>query len=351
MSPRKNRLDEEIAALYAAPLESFIADRNALASRLKKEKDREGSDEVKALRKPTPSAWAVNRLFQHEPERMEELLGAGERARKALHEAITSGGAESLRGAIQEARGLIEELRQRALEFLSEGGRSANPAMGERIGTNLQSLTFTPAAAETAGRGWLDADLDPPGFEVLAGLQVAAGASRPKPARPVKEAPPIRPHSASAEERQAREEARRREAEEARSRREAERARREPAKEKAKAPAPSLRDREEARLREWREREEARLSAQREREEARLREKLETAEQEAERTAAEAAALQEEAAEAAKAAAEARKKAERSQDQADRAAEALARAREALEEVRKGAKVLAHPGASGGQRR
>ncbi|HEX2643156.1 MAG TPA: hypothetical protein VHU81_09200 [Thermoanaerobaculia bacterium] len=333
MSPRKSKLDEEIAALYAAPLESFITERNALASRLKKEKDREGSDEVKALRKPTPSAWAVNQLFQQEPARMDELLGAGERARKALHEAITSGGAESLRGAIQEARGLIEELRQRALEFLSEEGRSANPAMGERIGTNLQSLTFTPAAAETARRGWLDADLDPPGFEVLAGLQVAAGAARPRPtqpARPVKEAPPIRPHRAPAEERPAPQEARVHRVE--------------------KPKAPSLREREETRLREWREREEARQKAEREREEARLLEKVESATSAAESAAAEAAALQEEAERAAEAAAEARKKAERAQDKADRAAEVVARAREALEEARRGARVLAHPGA-GGRRR
>ena len=324
MSPRKSKLAEEIAALYAAPLESFIAERNALASRLKKEKESAASGEVKALRKPTPSAWAVNQLFQHEGARMDELLGAGERARKALHEAITSGGAESLRGAIQEARGLIEELRQRALEFLSEGGRSANPAMGERIGTNLQSLTFTPAAAETARRGWLDADLDPPGFEVLAGLQVAAGAARPRPAqpaRPAKEAPPIRPHRAPAEERPV-----------------------------EKPKAPSLREREETRLREWREREEARQKAEREREEARLLEKVESATSAAESAAAEAAALQEEAEQAAEAAAEARKKAERSQEKADRAAEALARAREALEEARRGARVLAHPGA-GGRRR
>lgn len=327
MSPRKDRLDEEIAALYAAPLESFIGERNALASRLKKEKDSAAAEEVKGLRKPTPSAWAVNQLFQQEPARMAELLGAGERARKALHEAITSGGAESLRGAIQEARELIEDLRQRALEFLSDGGKTASPVMGERIGTNLQSLTFTPAAAETARRGWLDADLDPPGFEVLAGLQVAAGTPRPRPAQPVrpgKEAPPIRPHRAPAEERPAHAE---------------------------KPKAPSLREREEARLREWREREESRQRAEREREEARLLEKVEAATSTAESAAAEAALLQEQAEEAARTAAEARKNAERAQAQADRAAEALARARETLEEARRGARVLAHPGTGGRSRR
>lgn len=313
MSPRKrNPLDEEIGRLYAVPLEAFIGERNALAARLKKEGDAAGSGAVKALKKPTPSAWAVNQLFQRERERMDELLDAGEQARSALHEAITRGGAESLRGAIQESRRLIEDLRQRALGFLSEGGRPATAAMAERIGTNLQSLTFTPAAAQAAERGWLETDLDPPGFEVLAGLQIAAGdrgGARPAPA-PAKAAKP------------------------------------EPARPgREKAQAPSKQEREEARLREWREREEERQRAQQEREEARLRERLEAAEEEADQAAAEARGLQEEAEKTARAAAEARRAAEKAQDRADKAAEALARAREALAEVQKGARILSHPGA------
>lgn len=331
MSPRKrNPLDEEIGRLYALPLEEFIGGRNALAARLKQEGDADASNEVKALRKPTPSAWAVNQLFQRERERMDELLDAGEKARSALHEAITSGGAESLRGAIQEARGLIEDLRQRALEFLAEGGRPASAVMADRIGTNLQSLTFSPAAAEAAERGWIEIDLDPPGFEVLAGLQLAAGGARSQPARPaprpVKEAPPIRPRPAPVPEKE------KKEPEQARPQRE-------------EAKAPTRKEREEARLREWREREEARQRAQQEREEARLRERLEAAEAEADRTAAEARGLQEEAAKAARAAAEARRAAEKVQDRADKAAEALARAREALAEIQRGARILSHPGA------
>ena len=59
-------LDDEIRALYHGPLGEFTPARQALAKRLKKEGDpRQG--EVGALRKPSLSAWAVNRLFAREP--------------------------------------------------------------------------------------------------------------------------------------------------------------------------------------------------------------------------------------------------------------------------------------------
>lgn len=324
MSPRKrNPLDEEIGGLYALPLEEFIGGRNALAAKLKKEKDAAGAEEVKGLRKPTPSAWAVNQLFQRERERMDELMEAGEKARAALHEAITSGGAESLREAIQGARGLIEDLRQRAADFLSADGRPATQAMSDRIGTNLQSLTFSPAAAEAAERGWIETDLDPPGFEVLAGLQVAAGGgARSSAARPAPR--PVKPKKKAAKP---------------------ERVSPLPKDEEAKAPAKTKQEREEERLREWREREEARQRAQQEREEQKLRERLAAAEEEADRTASEASGLQEEATRAARAATEARRAAEKAQERADKAAEALRRAREALDEAQRGARILSHPGA------
>jgi hypothetical protein len=332
MSARKrNPLDEEIGGLYALPLEEFTTGRNALAAKLKKEGDAAGSGEVKALRKPTPSAWAVNQLFQRERERMDELMEAGEKARSALHEAITSGGADSLREAIQGARGLIEDLRQRALEFLTEGGRAASGIMGDRIGTNLQSLTFSPAAAEAAERGWIETDLDPPGFEVLAGLQIAAGGGARSASRPVQQAPPIRPRPAPVPA--------------PKKATKPERVSPLRKDKEAKAPVPTRQEREEERLREWREREEARQRAQQEREEQKLRERLAAAEEEADRTAAEARDLQEEAAKAARAAAEARRAAERTQERADKAAEALRRAREALAEARQGARILSHPGA------
>lgn len=166
-------LDDEMRRLYQLPLGEFTAVRNALAKQLQKQGDGEAADQVKALPKPSASAWAVNQLFAREEERMRALLAAGERARKALQHTLTVGDAEALREALQEEREQRDQLRHSAAGILSED-RAPGQAILDRVTVNLDALALSPGAAEEAARGWLSQDLEPPGFEVLAGLQFAA---------------------------------------------------------------------------------------------------------------------------------------------------------------------------------
>lgn len=318
----KTGLDAEIRDLYRLPPEEFTAARNALASRLGKEKRKDDAAEVKALLKPTPSAWAVNALFERQEQKMDALIAAGKAARTAQRQAVSGKGAESLREAIKLARGLADELRWDAAQILSEGGRPPSRDLVERIAANLQAIAFSPAAAEQVARGWLDRDLDPPGFEVLAGLQVAASpvvdiASRrpsPEPHREVKKAK-------EKEERTT------------------------PAHRKKKVlpmprpPAPDAR--EIARKAEEAKRLEAAEEARREKEAEVQRRRIAVAEEKVERARAEADPLREEADRLAGEAAEAKRAAERAehaaakaQEKADRAAERLAAAQEALKQIR-----------------
>ncbi len=231
MAPRRSKLDIEIQRLYGLPLGEFTAARNALAKQLRKDGNKEGAEEVASLPKPTVSAWAVNHLFTTDSERMEELLASGERARKALRAILSGGDPGALRDAIQEARDLANELRDRAAEAVTEESRKPGPAIVDRIATNLQSLAFSPAAEPVIERGWMDVDLPPVGFEVLAGLQLAdlpkRAAKPPKPApAPAKKPAEPAPKPAPKVDRQAEaKERREREAEAARERREKETAR------------------------------------------------------------------------------------------------------------------------------
>ncbi|HVR97557.1 MAG TPA: hypothetical protein VMW27_13145 [Thermoanaerobaculia bacterium] len=220
--PRKSELDKEIQGLYALPLGEFTAARNALAARLRKAGDAAASDEVKALAKPSPSAWAVNVLLQRESGRMQELLEAGEQARTAQRKAVTGGGAGTLRDALQAERDLRDELRRRAAEILEEDGGKASQAMLDRVAANLDAIALSPDTAEAAERGWIDRDLDPPGFEVFAGVQFTAKPRQLKLVPPPKETP----KKASESTRQASkaEEARKRQEEAERARREREEA-------------------------------------------------------------------------------------------------------------------------------
>lgn len=310
MASKKNDLDAELQQLYRGPLEEFTAARNDLAKQLRKLGSGEDAERVRALAKPTPSAWAVNVLFDRDKEKMDALLAAGKRARAAQQEAVSGRGAEALREGLGAVRRLIDELRRLGVGILAESGRTASRAIMERIGTDLQALALSPAAAEEASRRWLDRDLDPPGFEVLAGLQLAGApvvdlAARRAQRAPAKKAPPPRPEPQKAH----------------------------PAHPKG----------ETERERKERERREAMEQARREREAERVRRLVEVAETKLERARKEAATLREAVEEAEKAASEARRRAEaaelaadRAHEKADRAAERVERAEEDVRAAREG---------------
>ena len=53
--------------LYGLPLDAFVPERDALAKRLRAEGRRDEAAEVKALRKPSVAAWAVNQAVRSQP--------------------------------------------------------------------------------------------------------------------------------------------------------------------------------------------------------------------------------------------------------------------------------------------
>ena len=177
-SAGSSSLDGELRRLYRLPLGEFTAARNALAKELQKKGDAKAADQVKALAKPSVSAWAVNQLFAREADRMQSLIAAGERARKAMQHTLTVGEAEALRDALQEQREQRNALRDSAAGILAEDLRAPGQAILDRVTVNLDALALSPGAAGEAERGWLRDDLEPPGFEVLSGLQFAAQPDR-----------------------------------------------------------------------------------------------------------------------------------------------------------------------------
>jgi len=283
---RAPELDAEIASLYSLPPAEFTPARNALSARLRREGDREAAERVKGLAKPTASAWAVNVLFRDEKDKMDALLAAGAAAHRALGESLKEGAAESLRQAILEEREHRDALRRRAEAVLTKASGAPGRAIVDRVGVNLEALALNPAAAEAAERRWLDRDFDPPGFEVMAGLQLGARPERRGlhlvPSLAEEEKKDKKPHGEDAEQRAERE----------------------------------RREREQAKFRE-------RI--------ARAEEKVAHLASEVESLSKEAGRAEKSAAEAERAAGEARRRAEAARQAADRAAERLKRAEADLE--------------------
>jgi hypothetical protein len=145
-------LEPEIDRLYGVPLDEFVADRDEVAKRLRREGDREAAEQVKRLRKPSAGAWALNQAVRRRRKETDALLAAGERLREA-HEALLSGGdPAALRDAMQEERALAAALADCAEAIASETGKSG-PALRERVRSTLHAAAVDEEARAELAAG------------------------------------------------------------------------------------------------------------------------------------------------------------------------------------------------------
>src|SRR5207248_6941353 len=169
--PAVGTVDAEVEALYGLPLDEFTRARDALAKERSRGGDKAAATEVKALRKPSLTAWALNHLSRRHPAEIDALLEAGERVRQAQTAAL-EGDPSGLREASREQAALLQGLADRALALLAEAGRAASPAQQERLAATLRAAAVDPAHGNDLRRGTLTTELSPAGF----GFDELAGA-------------------------------------------------------------------------------------------------------------------------------------------------------------------------------
>lgn len=159
-------LDTAIHGLYGAPPGEFVPRRDELARSLRADGEREAADEVKALRKPTVAAWAVNQLARHEKMRLRALFAAGERLRAA-------DGPEALERARDDERTAIEALAGAARRLLEEAGHPPSESTVDSVRDTLHAAVVDEAAGERVRAGRLEKEERATGF-AAAGLPPAA---------------------------------------------------------------------------------------------------------------------------------------------------------------------------------
>jgi hypothetical protein len=167
-------LDDDIDRLYSLPLEEFTAARNKLAAALKKGGEQEAAEQVKSLRKPSLSAWAVNQLARKERMQVRSLVTSAERLRKAQAGLLRGGEAEELRASVERQREVVGALVKRAKELLREGGHPTTDATLERIRDTFTAVASDEEGGQLVQEGRLETDLDPAGFGPM------TAAARPK---------------------------------------------------------------------------------------------------------------------------------------------------------------------------
>jgi hypothetical protein len=159
--------------LYGLPLAEFTQARNEAAAELRKAGRRDAADEIKALRKPTASAAAANRLVREHRADVEGFLAAAAAVQDAQF-----GGQGDLASAIRRERELLARLVKLG---------------GEDVRQTLQAAAVDGEAAKELLRGQLERELEPRGFGTLLAHAGPDAAGRkqaeprpvpPKPKRP-----------------------------------------------------------------------------------------------------------------------------------------------------------------------
>ena len=145
----------DASALYALAPEDFTAARDAAAKRARAAGDKAGAAALKALRRPSVSAWLVNRLVADHHELLEQLLAVG----PSLAEAQTTGRADALRGLGRQRRALVEAVTDTALQ-----ARPSSAAVRDEVAGTLEAALADPSSADAVRSGRLVRALSYAGF-------------------------------------------------------------------------------------------------------------------------------------------------------------------------------------------
>ena len=152
MRGNRAEFDQRLDELYRERPEDFVATRDELVKELRADGDRDGAERLKKLRRPTATAWLINRVALDSPELLDGFAAASraveDAQRRALEgdeEATTEWRAAAARereataavagAAERAARDAGHPASPRALELLVETLRAASgdPGLRDRV--------------------------------------------------------------------------------------------------------------------------------------------------------------------------------------------------------------------------
>ena len=148
--------------LFAVPPAEFTKERDALVRELREKGKADEAKEVAALRKPTAALWIANQLARLAPDEVKALIHATERLRKG----------DDLREAMRQQREALAKLVDAAGRAALEAGTQPSLALQRRVQNTVQAAAAT--APDALREGTLEHELEPVGFEGLAGVPMPA---------------------------------------------------------------------------------------------------------------------------------------------------------------------------------
>jgi hypothetical protein len=116
-------LDDAVTSVHRGPLEDFVARRDALVKELRGGGRADDAKRVKALRKPSRTAWALDAAVHEDPRPVERLAAAV----TAVIETQSEPGAD-VRGATDQLRAAARDLAAAAATASAGAGHRVDPS-------------------------------------------------------------------------------------------------------------------------------------------------------------------------------------------------------------------------------
>lgn len=149
-------LDEAVTELYAVPLEDFVAVRTRLA----KGADRPVAAEIKALRKPTVTAWLLNQLAREQAHVVATVDDLGRRMRAAQAAADMT----ALRALRPERDAVLRDCVAAVRDVAEEHGRSLSQAGADEVSATVIAALADVESQAAMASGMLVRTLSYSGF-------------------------------------------------------------------------------------------------------------------------------------------------------------------------------------------
>lgn len=178
------------ATLYAEALEDFVARRDVIVRELRAAGHKEEATAVKALRKPSRMAWALDAAFHDDPDHVEQVAAAINQVVEAQD------GRGDMRDATRALRDAVQAAARVAADAAAEAGHAVDraslvPALLAVVGdaTAFGQLRKGQLTDVPTG-GALDVLTNPPPLLDVSPTAGAASPSRSRSAPPPDDSPP-----------------------------------------------------------------------------------------------------------------------------------------------------------------
>jgi hypothetical protein len=185
-------VEEAADQLYALSPREFTAARDARAKEAKDAGDKEAAAEIKALRKPTVTAWLANQLVRQHADEVRPLLELG----SALREATATLSGPQLRELSRQRNDVVRALVRNARRLAADAGQAVSEDVARGLEETLNAALADPAQAELLLQGRLSVQLKHSGYGPAEGPSPPGGKPTAAPAKAKKTAGGRQPSAA-----------------------------------------------------------------------------------------------------------------------------------------------------------